>query len=95
MVNHGFDKETPLWYYILKEAESKEGGNRLGKIGSCIIAETLVGIIKNSPVSILDGEKWQPEFGKRAPEHFGMADMLEFAEVVDPIGQHLVSHGKK
>lgn len=94
MVNHGFDEETPLWYYILKEAELK-GGKRLGNIGSCIIAETLVGIIKNSPVSILDGEKWQPEFGKRAPEHFGMADMLEFAEVVDPIGQHLASHGKK
>lgn len=94
MSNHGFDEETPLWYYILKEAE-RAGGDRLGKVGSLIIAETLVGIIKNSPISILDGEKWQPEFGKRAPQHFGMAEMLEFAEVVDPIGQHLAHKGKK
>lgn len=50
---HGFDEETPLWYYILREAMIQENGNRLGRVGSQIVAETLVGLIQNSPVNVL------------------------------------------
>jgi hypothetical protein len=49
----GFDKVTPLWYYILREAEVHNQGERLGPVGSRIIAETFVQLIKSSSISIL------------------------------------------
>lgn len=83
-----FDGRTPLWYYILKEAELNEG-NRLGKVGSRIVAETLVGLIRNSRYSISDDPQWRPQFGwpAEAPERFDMVDLLTVADVVDPIGK--------
>jgi hypothetical protein len=30
----GFNEETQLWYYILKEAEVQNGGARLGRSGA-------------------------------------------------------------
>lgn len=87
---HGFDEATPLWYYVLKEAETKGSGDRLGPVGSRLVAETFVGIIRNSEFSILDPEDeekdWRPRFGKRAPDDFDMADLLEFTGIVTPIG---------
>lgn len=34
---------TPLWYYVLREAQVREDGLRLGEVGSHIIAETFIG----------------------------------------------------
>jgi hypothetical protein len=90
--------QTPLWYYILKEAELKgvnrkgEPGNRLGPVGSHIVAETLVGLIRKSKCSILLEPEWRPKFGPAAqkgkPEEFGMTDLLHFAfdGDVNPVG---------
>ena len=36
----GFDQDTPLWYYLLCEAKAR-GGERLGALGSLIVAYTL------------------------------------------------------
>jgi hypothetical protein len=41
---HWLEGRAPLWFYILKEAELDEKGHRLGKIGSRIVAETLIGL---------------------------------------------------
>jgi hypothetical protein len=81
--------KTPLWYYILKEAEllgkgpDGTGGHRLGPVGSRIVAETLVGLIRQSPYSILDAPGWRPRFGRPAqggePALFEMTDLLKFA----------------
>ena len=49
----GFDQLTPLLYYILREAEVYHQGQRLGPVGSRIIAETFVQLIKSSKISIL------------------------------------------
>lgn len=81
-----FYGRTPLWYYILKEAELN-GGNRLGPVGSRIVAETFVGLIRQSPYSVLNEPGWRPTFGRREGR-FGMADLLSFADCVDPIGRH-------
>jgi hypothetical protein len=35
--------KTPLWYYILKEAEVFENGERLGPLGSRLVAEVICG----------------------------------------------------
>jgi hypothetical protein len=91
----GLAGQTPLWYYILKEAELKGKGNQLGKVGSTIVAETLVGIVDASQYSIRHDQDWNPPLGRINPEtnkkEIGMVDMLHFANTVDPIGQHLKS----
>jgi hypothetical protein len=35
----GFERSTPLWYYVLKEAEVMEGGLHLGPVGGRIVEE--------------------------------------------------------
>jgi hypothetical protein len=44
-------RSTPLWYYVLKEAEVKAGGLTLGPVGGRIVAEVLVGLIESDPGS--------------------------------------------
>jgi len=41
----GWHGETPLWYYILREADVYTDGDRLGPVGGRIVAEVLVGLI--------------------------------------------------
>jgi hypothetical protein len=41
----GWKGETPLWYYILREADACTAGNRLGPVGGRIVTEVLVGLI--------------------------------------------------
>ncbi|MDX6385565.1 MAG: hypothetical protein QOK48_3138 [Blastocatellia bacterium] len=89
-----FKDKTPLWYYILREAEIAAAQQpdvyHLGPVGSRIIAETLVGIIKNSETSVLADPDWSPRFGRPAvdgaPARFDMIDLLDFAGVVNPLG---------
>ena len=64
----GFAERTPLWYYVLREAELG-GGNRLGPLGSLIVAETLIGLLVQDPDSVWhvsgsgpDG-RWHPDDG--------------------------------
>jgi hypothetical protein len=56
---------TPLWYYILREAEVQTDGETLGQLGSRLVAETLVGLIVNDPNSYWsqpgdDDGRWHP-----------------------------------
>ncbi|MEQ9438612.1 MAG: heme peroxidase family protein [Cyclobacteriaceae bacterium] len=44
-----FHHRTPLWYYILRESAIQQEGNRLGEIGSRIVAETIIGLLKQDP----------------------------------------------
>jgi hypothetical protein len=88
-----FKGKTPLWYYILKEAELN-GGSRLGPVGSRIVAETLVGVIKNSRYSILNEHNqfiWYPSYGRgeagTESATFEMVDLLSFADVVNSLGE--------
>ena len=57
----GWDGETPLWYYILREADVSTDGNRLGPVGGRIVAEVLVGLIDADETSFRrSGEEWRP-----------------------------------
>jgi hypothetical protein len=61
VMDAGFDKNTPLWYYILKEAEIMGSGERLGVVGSTIVAETFVGLLLADKNSYLNNNTgWQP-----------------------------------
>ncbi|MEZ4710790.1 MAG: peroxidase family protein [Caldilineaceae bacterium] len=85
---YGFDTQTPLWYYILKEAEVRTHGQRLGPVGSRIMAETFVGLIEGSRISILAPEYryWRPMLPARRPGHFTMADLLLLVNDLNPLG---------
>ena len=43
--SHGLHLKTPLWYYILKKAEVRGGGERLGPVGATLLAEVFVGLV--------------------------------------------------
>jgi hypothetical protein len=49
--------QTPLWYYILKEAELA-GGEHLGTVGSIILAETILGILATAQGSFFRNNDW-------------------------------------
>lgn len=81
----GFDVETPLWYYILKEAEI-EGGAHLGDVGSLIVAEVFLGLLEGDSESYLRQDpNWTPTLGP-TPGDFSMAHLLEYVGEINPIG---------
>jgi hypothetical protein len=60
----GFLETTPLWFYVLKEAEVRANGNSLGEVGSRIVVETLIGQLRADPGSYLNQDGgWSPEQG--------------------------------
>ena len=79
----GWDGETPLWFYILKEAEIIGRGRELGPVGGRIVAEVLVGLLQKDLNSYLYLQPtWKPT-KPIAPERgkFTMADLLKYAGV--------------
>jgi hypothetical protein len=79
----GFLKQTPLWYYVLKEAEVHNKGNSLGELGSLIVAETQLGLLHNDPESYL-AAGWDPSFGVKLDNGdpiVTITDFLKFARV--------------
>jgi hypothetical protein len=78
------DHSTPLWYYVLKEAELAEGGRRLGPVGSRIVGEVIVGLLELDPAGYLAVEpRWRPTLPSAVRGEFRMTDFLRFAGV-DP-----------
>jgi hypothetical protein len=79
----GFDERTPLWYYILAEAALLRDGRRLGPVGSTIVAEVLVGLVRRSPDSILaPGLNWKPNLPSEEQGEFTLHDLLRYASRV-------------
>ncbi|MEA2130396.1 MAG: hypothetical protein QOJ85_3287 [Solirubrobacteraceae bacterium] len=77
--NGGFIQHTPLWYYILKEAEVRANGNSLGELGSRIVVETQVGIMRNDPESFLNVEDgWDPSMGVKLPNGEPIVTIRDF-----------------
>ncbi|GAB3430618.1 peroxidase family protein [Actinophytocola sediminis] len=79
---------TPLWFYILREAEFN--GGRLGAVGGRIVAEVFHRSIEGSRVSIVRDPSWRPSFG---PDRntFRMTDLMLFAfdgktDLLNPLG---------
>ena len=84
---HGLHKNTPLWYYILKEAAVRSQGTRLGPVGSRIVAEVFVGLVAGDQKSYLQskGKKWKPDLPSKVPGTFTMVDLLQFVGDISPI----------
>jgi hypothetical protein len=76
----GWTGDTPLWYYLLKEAEVRSEGDRLGPLGGRIVAEVLLGIIDLDPESYRAVDPtWQPTLPAATPGEFSIADLLGVA----------------
>jgi len=69
-------KDTPLWFYILREAELN--GGKLRGVGARIVAETLHRAIEGSQASIVRDPAWRPTLGPNSTT-FRMVDLLLFA----------------
>lgn len=80
----GLEHSTPLWYYVLKEAELQCEGLRLGPVGGRLVAETFIGMVQEDPASYLTvNPGWRPTLPGRDCGDFRMTDLLTFAGV-DP-----------
>jgi len=72
----GWRYETPLWYYVLREADMRADGEGLGPVGGRIVAEVLLGIIDADPRSYRANDPdWSPPLSARGAA-FTLADML-------------------
>ncbi len=69
---------TPLWYYILCEAEAL-GGDHLGPVGGRIVADVILCLLHSDPTSYVHANNWKPTLGAHAPNDFRMTDLIEFA----------------
>ena len=72
---------TPLWFYILHEAFTREDGHRLGPVGARIVGEVLVGLIQTDPAAADRPRDWSPLIPVRQPGKVLMEDILDFARV--------------
>ena len=78
----GLAGPTPLWHYVLREAEVLEDGHRLGPTGGRIVAEVLIGLLQGDRSSFLRmAPGWRPERPAEEPGTFTMPDLLRFAGV--------------
>lgn len=79
---------TPLWFYILAEAEeigrSDHGtalkGEGLGPVGGRIVAEVLIGLLELDAQSYLGSNRdWEPHLGDGLLGQFSMKELVELA----------------
>lgn len=79
-----FVRHTPLWLYVLREAETKAGGAHLGPVGSRIVVETFIRILREDPNSYLNDEGFEPHLFSNSAEpvsagRYSMPDLIRFA----------------
>ncbi len=66
---------TPLWFYILREAQVTANGEHLGPVGGRIVAEVIYGLIQGDSQSYLGQDpEWTPTYGTNGT--FTIVDLL-------------------
>lgn len=79
-IGAGLEKRTPLWFYILREADKRADGLSLGPVGGRIVAEVFIGLLEADEQSFLAQQpNWKPTLGEGG--NFGIVDLLKFAGV--------------
>jgi Animal haem peroxidase len=74
---------SPLWYYILAEAQMQEDGANLGGVGSTLVGGTFLGLLLGDKTSYL---KKEPAFDPAKALHLERVDpSLKLATVADLI----------
>ena len=71
---------TPLWYYVLKEAEVVAEAAQLGPVGGRIVAEVLIGLLSGDPLSYLSVDpNWKPNLPALQDAKFTLSDLINVA----------------
>lgn len=84
----GLSNRTPLWYYVLREASVQKQGQSLGHVGSTIVGETLIGMLKHDPTSYLNNQHHGRvrSNGIKVPHRpdpiSSLAEMIEYTELL-------------
>jgi hypothetical protein len=82
--------QTPLWYYILREAEYYQtanssdifGGRKLGPMGSIIVLETFLALLWLDQSSVMHTAGWRPHAKIKGDVHvadFQLRDLIKYA----------------
>lgn len=83
-LGEGLTRSTPLFYYVLKEAELMADGLHLGPVGGRIVAEVFLGLMRSDSSAYLAVQpQWRPTLPSRVAGEFAMVDLLTLAGV-DP-----------
>lgn len=86
----GAETEAPAWYYILAEAQVQADGERLGAVGSRIVAEVFHGLLHLDETSVVTAapDDWTPVLpgAEGTGEGYGLADIFAFASRPAPDG---------
>ena len=78
------EEDTPLSYYVQKEAFVQTQGLHLGEVGGRLVGGVLVDLLYSDPTSYLVQEpSWQPTLSREG-EGFGIADLLRAAGAAEP-----------
>lgn len=56
-------EKTPLWGWVLAEAQVLHGGQHLGPVGATIVAHTIIGLLYADPRSRIRTAGWEPGGG--------------------------------
>lgn len=75
---------TPLWFYVLKEAEIQEKGETLGRTGGFIVAETIIGLLQSDPSSVVNKtSNWPFKIGDQNSDAVSMVDVIKYVNSKD------------
>ena len=82
LAEDGWEGETPLWYYVLREASARRDGDRLGDVGGRIVGEVLVGIVDYDPFRYRTVQPdWRPTLPSADPNRYTLIDLLRATEL--------------
>ena len=88
-------QETPLWYYVLQEAEQYHDGTQLGPVGGQIIAEVFLAKLLRDPESFLAKDpSWNPKkegIIEQESSSFELRDLVTYAHL--PISREELEAG--
>lgn len=84
-VDSSLATSTPLWLYILREAEIMASGEHLGPVGGRIVAEVFLGALQSDRSGFMRTQpRWRPTLPVEDESNgFQMTDLLRIA-AVDP-----------
>ena len=96
LLPNAFDTGSPLWLYLLAEAEvigretspqSFDPGEGLGPVGATIVAETLIGLIELDEASWLgENRNWTPDSAENGLGIKTVGGLLTYAGTVPAVG---------
>ena len=76
LINY-FETNTPLWAYIVKEAEIQQRGQHLGELGSAIVAQSIFGMLYSQPNTFVN-KGWKPKKGNYGCTTDGEMTFMDF-----------------